>query len=297
MKVGFICFYSFVNPGGVKNHILGLSKEFEKRGITTKIIIPRRKFNENYGKKVIIMGTSLPFNIGGTQGDFCMNLNPFAIYKILKKENFDVLHFHNFVVPSAWQILKMQKKLKHPTCNVLTFHANLDGMPLLKSMPYFSKIFVKKLNQSMDGIIGVASLILRFFRGYENPMKIIANGINLEEFNPNIKGYKKFDDEKINILFVGRIEERKGLVYLLEAYKILQEKHDNLRLIIVGDGPLKKDCERFVKCNGLKDVVFEGQIEDGAIAKYFNSSHIFCSPAIFGESFGIVLLDHHHIVA
>lgn len=291
MKVGFICFHSFVNPGGVKNHILGLSKEFEKRGIKTKIIIPRRKFNENYGKKVIIMGTSLPFNIGGTQGDFCMNLNPFAIYKILKKEKFDVLHFHNFVVPSAWQILKMQKKLKHPTCNVLTFHANLDGMPLLKSMPYFSKIFVKKLNQNMDGIIGVASLILRFFRGYENPMKIIANGINLEEFNPNIKGYKKFDDEKINILFVGRIEERKGLVYLLEAYKILQEKHDNLRLIIIGDGPLKKDCERFVKCSGLKDVVFEGQIEDGAIAKYFNSSHIFCSPAIFGESFGIVLLE------
>ncbi|HOI59902.1 MAG TPA: glycosyltransferase family 4 protein [Candidatus Pacearchaeota archaeon] len=291
MKVGFICFHSFVNPGGVKNHILGLSKEFEKRGIETKIIIPRRKFKENYGKNVIIMGMSLPFNIGGTQGDFCMNLNPFSIYKILKKEKFDILHFHNFVVPSAWQILEMQKSLKNPPCNILTFHANLDGMPLFRSVPYFSKIFVSKLNEKMDGVIGVADLILRLFRGYKKPMKVIANGIDLNQFNPNIEGYKRFDDGKINILFIGRIEERKGLIYLLEAYKLLQEKNDNIRLIIVGEGPLKKDCQQFVKCNDLTNVVFEGQGAGDTIAKYLNSSHIFCSPAIFGESFGIVLLE------
>ncbi len=291
MKVGFICFHSFVNPGGVKNHILGLSKEFEKRGIETKIIIPRRKFKENYGKNVIIMGWSLPFNVGGTQGDLCMNLNPFSILRILKKEKFDVLHFHNFVVPSAWQILEMQKSLKNPPCNVLTFHANLDGMPLFKSMPYFSKIFIKKLNERMDGVIGVADLILRLFKGYKKPIEVIANGISLEEFNPNIEDYKRFNDGKINILFVGRMEERKGLIYLLEAYKILEEKYDNLRLIIVGDGPLRKDCEQFVVCSDLKNVVFEGQKTGKAIARYINSCHIFCSPAIFGESFGIVLLE------
>lgn len=291
MKVGFICFHSFANPGGVKNHILGLSKEFEKRGIETKIIIPRRKLRENYGNKVIIMGTSLPFNIGGTQGDFCMNLNPFKIHKILKKEKFDILHFHNFVVPSAWQILDMQKKIKYPICNILTFHANLDGMPLFKSTPYFSKLFVKRLNKRMDGIIGVASLNLRFFRGYKKLTKVISNGIDLERFNPNIRGYKRFDDGKINILFIGRIEERKGLIYLLEAYKILQEKHKNLRLIVVGDGPLKKDCEKFALYGGLENVVFEGQKKDHTIARYLNSTHIFCSPAIFGESFGIVLLE------
>ena len=52
MKVGFICFHSFVNPGGVKNHILELSQEFEKRGIETRIIVPRRKFKEKYGNSV-----------------------------------------------------------------------------------------------------------------------------------------------------------------------------------------------------------------------------------------------------
>lgn len=291
MKVGFICFHSFVKPGGVKNHILGLSKEFEKRGIETKIIVPRRKFRENYGKNVIIMGTSFPFNIGGTQGDFCMNFNPFSIRKILKKEKFDILHFHNFIVPSAWQILEVQKTIKNDTCNILTFHANLDGIPVLKSLPYFSKIFVKRLNERVDGIIGVANLTLKLFRNYKKPKRVIANGISLGEFNPEIKGMQRFNDGKINLLFVGRIEERKGLIYLLEAYKILEEKYDNLRLIVVGDGPLKKDCEHFCRCADLKNVVFEGQRQGVSMAKYFNSCDIFCSPAIFGESFGIVLLE------
>ena len=54
----------------------------------------------------------------------------------------------------------------------------------------------------MDGVIGVANLILRMFKGYKNPTIVIPNGINLEEFNPDIKGYERFKDGKINILFV-----------------------------------------------------------------------------------------------
>lgn len=44
MKVGLISSHSFVNPGGVKSHILGLSNAFDKMGIENKIIVPRRKF-------------------------------------------------------------------------------------------------------------------------------------------------------------------------------------------------------------------------------------------------------------
>lgn len=291
MKIGFVCFHSFVNPGGVKNHILGLSKEMEKRGIETKIIIPRRNLTEKYDKNVILLGMSFPVNIGGTQGDFCMNFNPIAIYRVLKREKFDVLHFHNFAIPSAWQLLDWQKIIKKDSINVLTFHANLDGMPILGKMPYFSKWFIKKLNKSMDGIIGVAKLTLQPFRGFNGITRVIANGIDLNDFGDDIKPYKRFNDGKVNILFLGRIEERKGLIYLLEAYKFLQDEFDNLRLIVVGDGPLKKNCEEFVRQNELRDVVFEGQKSGKSALRYFKTCDIYCSPAIFGESFGIVLLE------
>ena len=283
MKIGFISFHSFANPGGVKNHILGLSKEFEKRGIETKIIVPRRKIWENYGNNVIILGTSIPINIIGTQGDLVFNFNPLAIKKILEREKFDILHFHNFIAPSAVQILEKSKSK-----NIITFHANIESNPIIEGM---IKAINKPINKKVSGIIGVANISLDFFKDYPGPKKVIPNGIDLEEFNPSIKRLEKFKKDKINILFLGRIEERKGLIYLLKAYKILQEKYDNIRLIIVGDGPLKNECKEYSQKNNLKEVYWEGSQTGRIIPQYFSTCDIYCSPAIFGESFGIVLLE------
>lgn len=287
MKVGFISFHSFASPGGVKSHILGLSNEFNKLGVENKIIVPRRKLSENYGKNTIILGTSIPLNIAGTQGNVCFNFNPFAIKKVLDREKFDILHFHNFIVPSAWQILE-----KSTSLNILTFHANLEAMSIFKKFPKLSGLFIDNLNKKMDGVIGVAKHNLDYFNEFQKPKITIPNGIDTKEFNPNLPKIKKFsEDKKIKILFVGRIEERKGLIYLLESYKILKPKYANIELIVVGDGILKQKCIDFVKENNLKDVHFEGAQVGISLKKYYATCDIYCSPAIFGESFGIVLLE------
>ena len=283
MKVGFVSFHSFSNPGGVKNHILGLSRELEKRGIETRIIVPRRNKEEKEEGNIILLGTSIPVNVAGTQGDLCINFNPLSIGKVLKREKFDVLHFHNFIVPSAIQILE-----KSDSLNVVTFHANTEANPVLEKS---IELLGKTINRKVKGVIGVSSINLGLFKKFEGLKKVIPNGIDLNEFNPSVSGFEKFDDGKINILFLGRIEERKGLIYLLEAYKNLQEKHDNLRLIIVGDGPLKEECEKYAKENNLNEVCWEGGQSGDAVPRYFASADIYCSPAIFGESFGIVLLE------
>ena len=287
MKVGFISFHSFSNPGGVKSHILGLSKEFTKLGVENKIIVPRRSLFESHGKEVIIMGTSIPLNAIGTQGDLVFNFNPFAINKILEKEKFDVLHFHNFIIPSGWQILNKSKCL-----NILTFHANLDALPIFKSLPYFTKLFLDDLNKKMDGVIGVAKHNLEYFKDLQKPKIIIPNGIELSGFSPKLPKIQKFNNpNKIKILFVGRIEERKGLIYLLEAYQILTQKFHNLELMVVGDGLLKHKCLNFARENHLKNVHFLGSQTDQSLKRYYATCDIYCSPAIFGESFGIVLLE------
>ncbi len=286
MKIGLISFHSFLEPGGVKQHVLGLQKEFQRRGIQTKIIAPRRKWWENYGKDVILLGTSFPLNIIGTQTDFCVNFNTPAIEKVLIKEKFDILHFHNFGFPSVVQILEKSEAL-----NILTFHANIERIKFFKDFPAFLYIFNRIAQWKIDGIIGVAPLNLRVFKYYKGPKTVIPNAVDIEEFNHQIPKLKKFSGDKINILFVGRIEERKGLIYLLKAFKILQEKFYNLRLIIVGEGELKKECQNWIKKNKLKEVYFEGKKTSRALPAYYARADIFVSPAIFGESFGIVLLE------
>lgn len=302
MRIGLISFHSFYQPGGVKRHVLGLGKEFKRRGIETKIIVPRRKRQENYGKDVILLGTSFPINFSGSQSDFDINFNYLSIERVLKREKFDVLHFHNFGFPSAIQILERSKAL-----NILTFHSNIEGSKFLKVFPFLIYFLNKIIQWKIDGIIGVASLDLRAFKKYPGPKIVIPNGIDLEEFNPQVPKIKKYRDGKIkvfdelsldpeqrrrvNILFVGRIEKRKGLIYLLKAYRILEKKFSNLRLIIVGKGPLKEDCDKYVKENNLKEVYFEGEKIGKELSSYYASCDIFCSPAIFGESFGLVLLE------
>lgn len=286
MRVGLISFHSFLRPGGVKRHILSLNKEFKKRGVYSKIIAPRRSLNENYGKDVILLGTSFPLSIWGTETDFCVNFNELAIKKTLEKEKFDILHFHNLGFPSTLQILRNSS-----STNILTFHANLDGSKLLKRVPQLKYFLNKTVQWKIDGVIGVAPLNLKVFTDFKGPKAIIPNGIDLEEFNPGILRIKKFCDEKLNILFLGRLEERKGLIYLLKAYEILAKKYDNLRLIIVGSGELEKECQDWVEKHQLKEVYFEGEKPEQEAPKYFATADIFVSPAIFGESFGLVLIE------
>jgi phosphatidylinositol alpha-mannosyltransferase len=286
MRVGLISFHSFNKPGGVKRHILGLQKEFKRRGIYSKIIAPRRKKQEFYGKDVILLGTSFPLSFSGSQSDFCINFNPLAIERVLKKEKFDVLHFHNFGFPSVWQILERSE-----AHNVLTFHANIEGSEFLKNFPIFLYLLNKIVQWKIDGVIGVAPLNIKVFKDFKGSKAVIPNAIDLGEFNPQVLKIKKFSDDKINLLFLGRIEERKGLIYLLKAYQILEKKFTNLRLIVVGKGPLKNELQNWVKKNKLKNVVFEGEVKERHTPPYYKTCDIFVSPAIYGESFGIVLVE------
>jgi len=286
MKIALISFHSLYQPGGVKRHILGLHKEFKKRGIYSKIIAPRRKWREYYGKDVILLGTSFPLNFSGSQSDFDINFNPLAIERVLRKEKFDILHFHNFGFPSAFQILERSEIL-----NILTFHANINGNTFFKRFPSFLYILNRIVQWKMHGVIGVAPLNIKVFKNYKGPKAVIPNGIDLEEFNLQVPKLKKFSKDKINLLFVGRIEKRKGLIYLLRAYKILTKNFSNLRLFVVGEGELKEECENYIKENNLKEIYFEGQITGRSLASYYRSCDIFVSPAIFGESFGLVLLE------
>src|SRR3989304_4589285 len=131
MKIGLVSFHSFLQPGGVKNHIINLQKEFKRRRIQSKIIVPRRSPEERYGRDIIFLGTSFPFTVGGTQGDFVVNFNPLAVEQTFKKEKFSILHFLNFGFPSSFQILERSDSL-----NILTFHANLEKSEFIKQGPF-----------------------------------------------------------------------------------------------------------------------------------------------------------------
>jgi phosphatidylinositol alpha-mannosyltransferase len=107
-----------------------------------------------------------------------------------------------------------------------------------------------------------------------------------------VKPISQFIDDKLNILFVGRMEKRKGLNYLLKAYHQVKEEIPNCRLIVVGPGTrLRHKYEKTVAREGIKDVFFIGKVSHDDLPRYYQTADVFCAPATSQESFGIILLE------
>ncbi len=204
---------------------------------------------------------------------------------LLDENHFDVVHYHEPLVPS----LPITVLRFHSGANVGTFHAmarrNLGyyyGRPFLKR--YFNRLHVH-----VAVSVPARDFIARYFEG---EYRVVPNGIDCSRFNPN---HPQLDElrtpGKATILFVGRLESRKGLPTLLEAYGQLRRLRDDARLVVVGDGPMRWGYESQVAAMGIPDVEFAGRVSSELLPRYYASADIFCAPATGGESFGIVLLE------
>ena len=111
-------------------------------------------------------------------------------------------------------------------------------------------------------------------------------GVDLEQFSPDAK--PAFECERIAILFVGRLDEGKGLFELLEAQSQLGKR---TKLYLVGDGTLDEDLREEVHHLGIEDdVVFVGPVSHDNVHQYYAAADIFCLPS-HHESFGMVNIE------
>ncbi len=288
MKIALVSPYDFAYPGGVTNHISSLEHYLTKMGHRVKVIAPASKAVSTFGDRFIPVGKPRPVPSSGSiaRVTISLRLAP-RIKAILDEEKFDIIHLHEPLCPMlCTTVLRLSQ-----TANVGTFHAyGSIGYSLSKPL---NTIFLKRWFSKLHGKIAVSKpameLINKHFPGCYT---IIPNGVDLDHFSSGVSPIDEFGDGKINILFVGRLEKRKGLNYLLEAHKQIKQEIPNSRLIIVGPGTrLRNKYEKQVVQNGLKDVVFVGYVAHDELPRYYKTADIVCAPATGKESFGIVLLE------
>lgn len=97
--------------------------------------------------------------------------------------------------------------------------------------------------------------------------------------------------EEKRLVSVGRLSEEKGYLDLLKIYSILEKKHPDWTLDIIGDGPERENLESYIKEHNLKDkVTLHGFQNKEYIDKILNKSSIYLMTS-YTESFGIVLIE------
>lgn len=94
---------------------------------------------------------------------------------------------------------------------------------------------------------------------------------------------------KRTILFIGRFDPRNGVGHAIGAFRILRRSRDDVRLVIVGDGPLHRIVERLVPAELRDDVVFAGRV-NRLRPRYLASADVVCAPCSLA-SFGMVVLE------
>jgi len=289
MKIALVSPYDFAYPGGVVNHILALKNQFTKMGHEVRIIAPASRAVPNDDSRFVAIGKARPVPVRGTTIRIAISLRLASkIKEVLSREKFDIIHLHEPFMPMLCSaVLRFSD-----TANVGTFHAT-KGRPGYSWGWPVSTLMLRRRRRKLVGKIAVSKSAMEFaskyIPGYYN---IIPNGIDLAHFSPEVPPIERFCDGKINILFVGRLEKRKGLDYLLKAYQQVKKEFPNSRLIVVGPGTrFRRKYEKQVRRNNLADVVFIGNVSYDELPRYYKTADIFCTPATGQESFGIVLLE------
>ena len=289
MKIALVSPYDFAYPGGVANHICALERHFTGMGHEVKVIAPASKAVSDFGDGFIPIGKPRPVPASGSIAR--ITISPWLSSKIkavLDEEKFDIIHLHEPLMPMlCTTVLRLSR-----TATIGTFHA-CDASPGYNVSTPFGKLLLKRWFKKLDGKIAVSQPAKEFIGKYfPGDYSIIPNGIELNHFHPDVSPINELSDSKLNILFVGRLESRKGLPHLLKAYKQVKQEIPDSRLIVVGPGTrLRHKYEEQVMRTGLKDVIFVGPVSRDELPRYYKTADIFCSPATGRESFGIVLLE------
>lgn len=215
-----------------------------------------------------------------------------SLYKLLKNNDFKAIHAH-WIIPQGLVAILITRLMKKQIPILCTSHGgDLYGLngKLLKKL----KIYV--LNQ-VDKITVVSQAMKQEVLNLgisENKIEVISMGVDLQNTfipNPQTQRISK------SVLFVGRLVEKKGLFYLLEAFEKIVKKYPESILNVVGSGTEEYQLKQQVKTLNLEqNVKFIGAVENSQLPSLYQQHEIVVFPSIIGkdgdrEGFGLVLVE------
>ena len=287
MKIGLVCPYNIALGGGVQELVRAMREHLAARGHMVKIIAAQpRDLGEVDTSDILFLGRGIDIQWPNhTTAPLSSGLSMEAIEQAMEAEKFDVLHFHEPWVPSLGrQILSCSQSV-----NIATFHAKVPETMMSRTLAKVITPYMRSVLRDLHELTAVSLPAAEYVQSLtDRSVTIIPNGIDLKRFT-----FAKRPETKLpkTILYVGRLEARKGLKYLLRAFQLLAESEEDIRLLIAGDGSDRLKLEAYVADMQIPHVTFLGYVSDAEKVKLLAEADLFCSPAIFGESFGIVLLE------
>lgn len=213
---------------------------------------------------------------------------PFYVKKALKKEDHDLIHAHWFMSGLAASAFRKIPK-------IITMHdVSLLHLPEQnKRYINYYRWAINRFKKLEIPIIVVSDRAkqdaIRYANYPEHLVHVIYNGINHEQFfQKNNESLRPNDT--FRIIYSGGLGKRKNVGLLLKAFKIVEEKRDNVELVISGGHPERTEYPGMANRAGIKNIRFTGFIDDDKMSDFYRSGHLMVFTSEY-EGFGMAPLE------
>ncbi|MGH3666525.1 MAG: glycosyltransferase family 4 protein [Egibacteraceae bacterium] len=289
MKIGLVCPYDWAKHGGVKAHVgalaLHLWADHEVR-----IFAPASGALGRGGADRLVEAVGRPLPVPYNRSVAPVALSPLVVrrtVRALRAFEPHVVHVHEPLSP----MVAAAASAFGPRPLVGTFHAWSDANRLYRVAAPVARRIVRRL----DARIAVSPAAQEYAAvALGEPLgsfRVIPNGVDATAFTRAEAIPELVDLERPLLLFVGRLEPRKGLDVLIRAFLRLRTTAPGVRLCVVGEGPDRERCQQMVPPSLRPDVLFVGAVDEAQKPRYHASADVYVAPNTGGESFGIVLLE------
>ena len=285
MKIVQLCPYAMARPGGVQRHVRDLSNWLTAQGHETRIIAPPSAgASACQIDNLFEIGRARSLGLHGTAFEIAA-ASPFAtraLARELRAWGADLVHLHTPWTP--FLVGQMHRALKLPT--VTTIHATLPAADKTGLVDRYIRWSAKRFLQKSAAILTPSESPLHMLRTLIPGLDamILPPCVDLSTF-ADAPGNRPKDE--INLLFLGRLERRKGLDVLLDAWPKISAVLPHATLTIAGDGELRPRVQGAVQGR----LIYVGRPDDAEVVRLMARAHFFMAPAPFGESYGLVLAE------
>ncbi|MEK7152671.1 MAG: glycosyltransferase family 4 protein, partial [Patescibacteria group bacterium] len=288
-KIAFVLDDSLDTPDGVQQYVLNLGRYFTSKGHIVHYIVGET--NRTDLPHMHSLGRNMKVRFNQNRMSIPLPTSIKKLRELMVREEFDIVHVQ--MPYSPFLAGRVVKAAGQQTGVVGTFHIAPHSKVVSLANSLLRLIVGGSLSR-FDEFISVSRVAQEFaWDTFRIESAVIPNTVNLAPFytaTPR-KGY----EDTTNIVFFGRLVERKGCHYFLRAIRRLHADKvlpRDCRVIVCGTGPMEESLKAYVKQHGLvKLVEFAGFVSEEDKPHYLAAGDLVVYPSTGGESFGIVLLE------
>jgi len=293
VRIALVSPYSYTYPGGVGRHVEALAHELLREGHDVRLLAPydpddRLARASHRGARpdarpapdyLISLGRTVGLPMNGAVSN--LSLTPYAVATLgreLRHGGYDVVHVHEPNAPIvSWYATEASRAPAVGTfhCYSTSRVAN-NTAALIGARRLYNKLHVRV------AVSEAARWTAKRF--YGGRYRIVPNGVDLTAAQPR-EGARP--GAPLQLLFVGRAEERKGLPVLLRAYEGLRAIGVEARLTVAG--ATEEEVQPFLL--DTEGIEIAGRVTDDEKWSLLARADLLCAPSLGGESFGMVLTE------